>query len=205
VLLQADATGGDGFVEEAHDDPYNNFFQVKLLFSCSSTGTNKSACSLRSNLFHHHHHHHRHRHRLASVSPHFFRLATSGVSSLDVTHHQTNLSHKNAPSMNSSVVALAQTCPKSSLIKKPNLILQHLQVHVQMHSSAGCLHSSALNLTLMSKLNTHNVQAVFLWSKWLQCETSRCVSFVQLQSPWFNDFCSGFVCCAGAKIQGSKT
>lgn len=25
--LDADATGGDGFIEEVHDDPYNNFFQ----------------------------------------------------------------------------------------------------------------------------------------------------------------------------------
>ncbi|KAG1858920.1 hypothetical protein F4604DRAFT_1684855 [Suillus subluteus] len=39
VLLQADATGGGGFIEEAHDDPYSNFFQVTLLFSSKGTGT----------------------------------------------------------------------------------------------------------------------------------------------------------------------
>ncbi|KAG1841910.1 WD40-repeat-containing domain protein [Suillus subalutaceus] len=36
--LDADATGGGGFIEETHDDPYNNFFQVKTLIS--SKGTN---------------------------------------------------------------------------------------------------------------------------------------------------------------------
>ncbi|KAG2115036.1 hypothetical protein DEU56DRAFT_905292, partial [Suillus clintonianus] len=27
LLLQADATGGDGIIDERRDDPYNNFFQ----------------------------------------------------------------------------------------------------------------------------------------------------------------------------------
>jgi hypothetical protein len=31
-LLQADATGGDGIIEEGHDDPYHNFFEVELVF-----------------------------------------------------------------------------------------------------------------------------------------------------------------------------
>lgn len=30
--VRANATGGDGFIEEVHDDPYNNFFQEKLVF-----------------------------------------------------------------------------------------------------------------------------------------------------------------------------
>lgn len=28
----------DGFIEEVYDDPYNDFFQVKPLSSCKSTG-----------------------------------------------------------------------------------------------------------------------------------------------------------------------
>ncbi|KAG2753616.1 hypothetical protein P692DRAFT_201234845 [Suillus brevipes Sb2] len=42
-----------------------------------------------------------------------------------------------------------------------------------MHSSAGCLHSSVLNLTPTRKLNSHNARAVLVSSKWLQCGTGR--------------------------------
>jgi hypothetical protein len=40
VLLQVDATGDDGFIAGAHNDPFNNFFQVHLVFSCNGSGTN---------------------------------------------------------------------------------------------------------------------------------------------------------------------
>jgi hypothetical protein len=98
-LLQANATGGDGFIEEVHDDLYNNFFQAKLVFFHPKVQTlTTSTCSLRTNLFH--------RHR---ISLPYFRLAASGISSLDVAHRQTSLFHENAPGVVSSVVVLAQS------------------------------------------------------------------------------------------------
>ncbi|KAG1780570.1 hypothetical protein EV702DRAFT_1276409 [Suillus placidus] len=69
--LDVDATGGAGFIEEPHIDPYRNFFQQSLLSPSPSPGFHLPPC---------------------------FRLAASRMSSLDVAHRQTSLFHKNTPS-----------------------------------------------------------------------------------------------------------
>lgn len=64
--------------------------------------TTSSGC--RSNLLH------CHCHLLASISLPCFRLAACWMSSLDVSHQQMSLFHKNIPNVVSSVVELARTC-----------------------------------------------------------------------------------------------
>jgi hypothetical protein len=99
ALLQADATGDGFIIEDTYDDPYNNFFQVKLMFFFHPRAQTltTSTCSLRTNLFHRH-----------PISPPCLQLAASGMSSLGVAHCQTSLFRDNAPSVVFSVVVLAQ-------------------------------------------------------------------------------------------------
>jgi WD40 repeat protein len=71
ALLQADATGCDGFIEEAHNDPYQNFFQVGITYAFYTRALVLTIItgSLHCNLFH--------RHPLAPIFLTCFQLAAS--------------------------------------------------------------------------------------------------------------------------------
>jgi WD40 repeat protein len=105
ALLQADTTGGEGFIEEARDDPYHNFFQVCITYTYHARALvlTISTTSLLCNLFH--------RHPLAPIFSMCFQFAASQVPSLDVAHHQMSLFHMDVSSPSFSLVVLAHTRP----------------------------------------------------------------------------------------------